>query len=332
MMNIAVDAMGGDKAPLINIMGAIEAVKQKSDLHVFLTGREEEIKNCFSQLNSSHEDFTIVHAPQVIESHEKPSDAFRKKKESSIAVGLNLLKEKKVDGFVSAGNTGAVVAFSIFTLGRLPGVSRPALATFFPTESACTLVLDVGATSDTKAINLFQFAIMGSIYYEKIIGKKEPSVGLLSIGEESTKGKELTYEAYSLIKNSKLNFIGNAEGNDILKGTVDVVVADGFVGNAILKFGESMVRLIVDSIRNAVKSKIRFKLGGILLKPAIKGLFNKMNYEAYGGAALLGVNGITIVSHGRSSFKAIANAILIAQKNAKEEINKTISEKLKNRS
>jgi glycerol-3-phosphate acyltransferase PlsX len=328
-MNIAVDAMGGDKAPYVNVMGAIEALQQSPDLHVFLTGREEEIKNCLSQLNDHQEGVTIVHAPQVVEPHEKPSEVFRKKKESSIAIGLRLLKEKKVDGFVSAGNTGAVVAFSIFTLGRLPGVSRPALATFFPTESACTLVLDVGATSDTKAINLFQFGIMGSLYFEKTIGKKNPTVGLLSIGEESTKGKEITYEAYSLLEKSKLNFIGNVEGNDILKGKADVIVADGFVGNAILKFGESMVRLIVDSIRSAVKSKFRYKMGGILLRPAIRGLFHKMNYEAYGGAALLGVNGMTIVSHGRSSSRAIANAILIAQKNAAENINTIISDKLK---
>lgn len=328
-MRIAIDAMGGDKAPLVNIKGSIEAMKQVSDLQIVLTGRDKVIKDCFSKLNVSHKGFDIINAPQIVDTHEKPADAFRKKKESSIAVGIKLLKDKKVDAFVSAGNTGAVVAFSIFTLGRLKGVLRPALATFFPTETSCSLVLDVGATSDSKAINLLQFAIMGSIYFEKIIGKPNPTVGLLSIGEESTKGKELTYEAFNLIEKSKLNFVGNIEGNDILCGKADVVVTDGFVGNAILKFGESIVRIIVDSIRNAVKSKIRYKIGGILLRPAIRGLFNKMSYEAYGGAALLGVNGITIVSHGRSSEKAITNAILTAQKEAQEKINEIISEKIK---
>lgn len=329
MIRIAIDAMGGDKAPLVNVKASIEAVSQASDIKVILTGREETIKDCFKQLNAPYKDFVIINASQVIEPYEKPSEAFRKKKNSSIAVGIKLLKDKEVDAFVSAGNTGAVVAFSIFTLGRLRGVARPALATFFPTESGCTLVLDVGATSDSKAINLYQFAIMGSIYFEKIIGKEKPTVGLLSIGKESSKGKDITYEAFSLLEKSKINFVGNVEGNDILYGKADVVVTDGFVGNAILKFGESMVRIIGGTLKNAVKDSLRYKIGGILFGPAIKGLFNKMSYEEYGGAALLGINGITIISHGRSSSKALKNAILTAQKNAKEKINEIISEKLK---
>jgi len=327
-MRIAVDAMGGDKAPIVNVSGAIEAVKEARDLNIIFTGKETVIRDCFLELNESDENFEIVNALQVIEAHEKPVDAFRKKKDSSIAVGIKLLREKKVDAFVSAGNTGAVVAFSVLTLGRLKGVSRPALSSFFPTDSGCTLVLDVGATSDTKAINLLQYAIMGSIYFEKIIGKENPEVGLLSIGEESTKGKGLTHEAFELIDKSGLNFIGNVEGNDILFGKADVVVADGFVGNAILKFGESIVHTIADAIRGAVKTNLRYKLGGILLKPAIKGLFNKMSYEEYGGATLLGVNGITIISHGRSNPRAIKNAILTARKNVTEKVNDIISQKL----
>lgn len=329
MMRIAIDAMGGDKAPLVNVEGAIEAVKKAGDLRIVLTGKEKSIKKCFNQLSVPHKDFDIINTPQVVEPYEKAVDAFRKKKNSSIAIAIKMLKDGEVDAFVSAGNTGAVVVFSIFTLGRLKGVLRPALATFFPTELGCTLVLDVGATSDSKPINLLQFAVMGSIYFEKIIGKKNPTVGLLSIGEESTKGKELTYEAFRLIEKGTLNFIGNIEGNDILYGKADVVVMDGFAGNAILKFGESIVHIIGDTIRNAVKERFRYKIGGFLLRPAIKGLFNKMSYEEYGGAALLGVNGITIVSHGRSDSKAIKNAILTARKNAKEKINEIISKKLK---
>jgi glycerol-3-phosphate acyltransferase PlsX len=329
MMRIAIDAMGGDKAPLVNVKGALDAVSHSSNLEVVLVGRKDTIQQCLHSLGEPEDSLEIIDSPQVIEAHEKPSNAFRRKKESSIAYGIKMLKSKEIDAFVSAGNTGAVVAFSIFTLGRLRGVSRPALATFFPTESAQCLVLDVGATSDTKPLNLYQYAIMGSIYYEKIVGKNNPTVALLSIGEESSKGKGLTYEAYKLLEKSSLNFIGNIEGNDILFDKADVVVTDGFVGNSILKFGESIVHIIVDSIRSAVKSNFRYKFGGILLKPAIKGLFNKMNYEAYGGAVLLGVDGITIVSHGRSSSAAIKNALLTAQKDASEQVNEIISEQLK---
>ncbi len=328
-MRIAVDAMGGDEAPFVNVSGSIQAVKEDSDIDIVLTGNEDSIKDCFKQMDLKHDNFEIVNASQTVEAHEKPTDAFRKKKDSSISVGLRMLKEKKVDAFVSAGNTGAVVAFSIFTLGRLKGVLRPALASFFPTLSGCCLVLDVGATSDTKAINLLQYAIMGSIYYQKIVGKENPRIGLLSIGEESTKGKGLTYQAFQMIEKSGLNFTGNIEGNDILKGKADVVVADGFAGNAILKFGESIVNIILDGFRNAVKGNLRYKLGGMLLKPAIKKLFKRMNYEEYGGAALLGVDGITLISHGRSNARAIKSAILAAQKDAREKVNEIISQKLK---
>jgi glycerol-3-phosphate acyltransferase PlsX len=328
MMHIAVDAMGGDKAPVVNIEGAIDALKETDDLGITLVGKEDVIRNCLQELNVSPETFEILNAEQVIEPHEEPAAAFRKKKNSSIATGIQLLKDKKVDGFVSAGNTGAIVAFSIFILKRLKEVLRPALATFFPIKSGCILALDVGATSDTKPINLLQFAIMGSIYYEKIIGKRNPTVGLLSIGEESSKGKEITYKAFSLIKKTSINFIGNIEGNDILVGKSDVVVMDGFSGNVILKFGESLVNIIVNSIKDAVNSNIRSKIGGFLLLPSVKKSLGRLSYEEYGGAALLGVNGIIIVSHGRSRKKAIKNAILTAQKNAYLKINETISQKL----
>lgn len=328
MMRIAVDAMGGDKAPLMNIEGAIEALKENEDLSITLIGKEDVIRNCIQELNVPPKTFEIINAEQIIEPHEEPAAAYRKKKNSSIAIGIKLLKDKKAHGFVSAGNTGAIVAFSIFILKRLKEVLRPALATFFPTKTGCILALDVGATSDSKAKNLLQFAIMGSIYYEKIIGKENPTVGLLSIGEESSKGKEITYEAFSLIQKTALNFIGNIEGNDILAGKSDVVVMDGFSGNVILKFGESLVNIIVNSIRDAVTSSFRGKLGGFLLLPALKKILSRLSYEEYGGAALLGVNGIIIVSHGRSRKKAIKNAILTAQKNAYEKINETISQKL----
>ncbi len=328
IMRIAIDAMGGDNAPMVNVLGAISAAKESPDTELVLIGKEDAINECFATAGISHHTISIINAAQVIEAHEKPADAFRKKKHSSIAKGAQMLKEGKVDAFVSAGNTGAVVAFSIFTLGRLKGVSRPALASFFPTQTECTLALDVGATSDTKALNLIQFAYMGATYFEKIIGKHNPTVGLLSIGEERTKGKDLTHVAFRALERSPLNFIGNVEGNDILRGKANVVVMDGFVGNAMLKFGESIVHLLGDAIRSAVKSRMRYKMGGMLLRPAMKALFNKLSYEEYGGAVLLGVNGVTIVSHGRSSIKAIKNAILTAQKDAKEHVNEAISEKI----
>lgn len=327
-MRIALDAMGGDNAPMVNVFGALSAAEEAPDIEILLIGKEALLRECFDKAGISEHTLQIVNAPQVVEAHEKPSDAFRKKKKSSIAKGALLLKEGEVDAFVSAGNTGAVVAFSIFTLGRLKGVSRPALASFFPTQTDCTLALDVGATSDTKAVNLIQFAYMGSTYFEKIAGRSNPTIALLSIGEERTKGKDLTHIAFRALEESSLNFIGNVEGNDILRGKADVVVMDGFVGNAMLKFGESIVHLLGDAIRSAVKSRMRYKMGGMLLRPAMKALFNKLSYEEYGGAVLLGVNGVTIVSHGRSNTRAIKNAILTAQKDAREHINETISEKL----
>jgi glycerol-3-phosphate acyltransferase PlsX len=304
-------------------------VKEARDIEIALVGNQDLLEECFSKAGVQKQSIHIVHAPQAVEAHEKPSEAFRKKKDSSIAKGTMLLKQGEVDAFVSAGNTGAVVAFAIFTLGRLKGVSRPALASFFPTKTDCTLALDVGATTDTKVINLVQFALMGSIYYEKIIGKNNPTVALLSVGEERSKGKDLTHEVFKALEQSPLNFIGNVEGNDILRGKADVVVMDGFVGNTMLKFGESIVHLLGDAIRNAVKSRMRYKLGGILLRPAMRALFNKLSYEEYGGAVLLGVNGVTIVSHGRSSVKAIKNAVFAAQKDAREKVNDIISEKLR---
>ena len=329
MTRIVVDAMGGDNAPLVNVLGALESVKEAENIKIVLVGREKSIKECFDKYGASSKNIEIVDAAQVIETDEKPADAFRKKKESSIAVGITLLKNKEVDAFVSAGNTGAVVAFSIFTLGRMKSVLRPALATFFPTAKGNILALDVGATSDSKAINLLQFGIMGSIYFEKITGKEKPSVGLLSIGEESTKGKDLTYQVFSLLKKSHLNFIGNIEGNDILQGKADVVVTDGFVGNVILKFGESLIKIVGRTIKESLKRNFRYKIGGMLLLPALKSFFDKMSYEEYGGAALLGVNGVIIVSHGRSKPKAVKNAILTARKNVEENVNEIISEKLK---
>lgn len=324
-MKIAIDAMGGDFAPREIIEGAKIASGKLGDLlDVYLVGSEEIIKEFSIPPN-----FEVVDAPQIIEAHESPMEAYRKKKDSSLALGINLQKEGEVDATLSAGNTGAMVAFSILSLGRLSGVNRPALATFFPTKKGHTLVLDVGANSNVKPINLRDFGVMGSLYLEKVYKIKNPSIGLLSMGEEETKGGKTIGEAHNLLSNANINFAGNIEGHDILEGRTDVAVCDGFTGNAILKFGESMVDFIISHIKEEVKSSIRTTIGGLLMKPVFKSLLSMVNYEEYGGATLLGVNGISVISHGKSTAKAISNAILTTYKFYDLNVNNLIVESLK---
>ena len=324
-MKVALDAMGGDFAPVEPVEGAILAVKEYPDLEVMLVGKEETIKQ---HLPEDIERVYIKNADETISSQELPSAALKNKKKSSIGVGVRCIREKEADAFVSAGNTGAVMAFSLFTLGRLKGVKRPALATFFPSTRGHTLVLDVGANSDSKPLNLFQFGIMASIYMSKVYSISKPSIGLLSMGSEETKGSNLTSEVYRMFSDSPLNFYGNIEGDDILKGTVDIAICDGFTGNAILKFGESLVDFIKIVLKEEARKSIFTALGGILMKPAFKGLMERVNYEEYGGAILLGVNGISVVSHGKSTRYAIKNALKNAYRFYKEKVNYVIKEDL----
>ena len=260
---------------------------------------------------------------------ESPITALRKKKNTSIAVALSLHRQGRVDAVVSAGNTGAVMASSVWTLKRLEGVDRPAIASFFPTEKEPIIVLDVGANADCKPLNLYQFAVMGSIYARSILGRRNPRVGLLSIGEESSKGNELTLEAHRLLGRSSLNFIGNLEGKDILTGDVDVVVCDGFVGNVILKFTESIERILTTHFNKHLRSNLRSKLGALLLKPVFENFRKDFDYAEYGGAPLLGIDGVSIICHGKSSPKAISNAILVARRMVREGINEMIKQRLK---
>lgn len=321
-MRIAIDAMGGDNAPYSVIDACVELSKQGlPDFSITLIGDKKvlagKVPSCIE----------ICHAEEVIEMHEHPIEAFRKKKKSSIAIGTKLQKEKKVDAFVGAGNTGAYIVFATFTLGRLAAVKRPVLATFFPTRKEHpALVLDVGANANSKPLHLYQFGVMGSLYVEKIKNKRNPSVALLSMGEEDIKGNSLTIETFGLLKASKLNFIGNIEGHQILEGDCDVIVCDGSVGNAILKFGESIIEIIQSAIKQSVTSSIRAKLGGALLLPSLKSFFSNMSYDEYGGVPLLGVNGVTIMCHGRSNAKAIKNAVLTAAKCVKEDVNTHIEQ------
>lgn len=309
-MRIGVDAMGGDYAPQI----IIEAVKD-IEIDVVLVGNK-------AKLIGKVPDSQIIHAETVIGMDESPQEAF-KKKDSSIAIGTLLQKKREIDAFVGAGNTGAYVMFSSIELGRIKGVRRPALGTFFPGN---TFVLDVGANTVVRAGDIYQFGVMGALCVEGITGKKGPSVSILSVGEEEEKGNPLTKEAYNLMQNSGLNFMGNIEGHKVLEGVVDVVVCDGFVGNVMLKFGEGIVEIITSLIKDAVNRSSFTKLGGLLLRSSIKEQFSKMRYQKYGGALLLGIKGVTVICHGRSNSEAIRNAIYTAERYVKSGINDRIEQ------
>ena len=261
---------------------------------------------------------------------ESAPEVYRRRKDASVVVATRLLAEHKVDGVVSAGNTGAMVTASLLGLGRLKGVFRPAIATLVPTPSRHTVLLDVGASSDAKPIHLYQWAVMGRVYAQYVFDVQNPKVGLLNIGEESSKGSELAQQAFRILEDSResLNFIGNVEGRDILRGTADVVVCDGFTGNVILKFAESVVWMVVETTRREMATNLKFKVGASLLKPLLHRLRNKLNYEEYGGAPLLGVNGVVVIGHGRSSPKAIMNAIRAADRSVREHVDQKIREEL----
>jgi len=323
-MRIAVDVMGGDYAPRKIIDGAKLAYEELEGLvEIQLVGNKEIIKKF-----NIPDGFSIVDTSQVINAGEPPLEAYRKKKDSSLAKAVELQKSSEVDVTISAGNTGAAVAFSILTLGRLEGVDRPALATFFPTRKGKVLVLDVGANSGVKPLNLRDFGVMGSLYLKKVFSLNNPSVGLLSMGKEDTKGGKSVQEAHNMLSEANINFIGNIEGYDILNGNADVVVCDGFAGNAVLKFGESLVDFILSEIKEGTSKNLIAALGGLLIRPVFKDLMKKVNYEEYGGAVLLGVNGITVICHGKSNEKAIKSAILKGYKFYDLKVNSLIQESL----
>lgn len=328
-MRIAIDAMGGDRAPGVVVEGAVDAARADPEsLELILVGAEKLVRESLSEFPWQGLPIRVVHAPEVVGADEAASQAVRRKRESSIAVGLRLQRDGEAEAFISAGNTGAVMAFSLLALGRLRGVKRPALAAFFPTRRGFTLVLDVGANADCKPFHLFQFGVMGSLYASKVLGMENPRVGLLSLGEESTKGKELTSRAFSLLKEGCSGFVGNIEGSNILDGEADVVVCDGFVGNAILKFGESVFSMAMEELRREAKRSSLTRVGAMLLRPAFRSIFSKMSYEEYGGAPLLGIDGVSVVCHGRSEAKAMKSAIQTGKRFCEERVNQRISERL----
>ncbi|OGS44993.1 MAG: phosphate acyltransferase [Elusimicrobia bacterium RIFOXYD2_FULL_34_15] len=320
-MKIVVDAMGGDNAPSVVIAGVIEAAESFKE-EILLVGNESIIKEELKKYkNAQNLPIQIIHSEEIIGMDESPVDAFRKKPNSSIVKGIKLVAEGKADGFFSAGNSGAVNAAALMTLKRLEGVSRPGLAIAFPTLKKPCVIIDVGANVDSKPRNLLQFAVMGSVYSSDLLKIEKPKVGLLSIGEESTKGNELTIETYKLLEKSGLNFIGNIEGRDVGKGNIDVIVCDGFVGNVVLKLSEGIADYLIQLIKDEMKkSPILIMTAALILKGIFKDIKKKIDYDEYGGAPLLGVNGVCIIGHGSSNSKAIKNGIRVCIESVKNNI------------
>lgn len=321
-ITIAVDAMGGDHAPETPVRGALSALREAGDaLEVVLVGDERRLRPL---IDGPVDRLRVVHAPEVVGMDEPPVAAVRGKRESSIRIGLDLQCAGEADGFVSAGNTGAVMAAALATLGRIETISRPAIVTIWPTRRESCLVLDVGANVDARPRHLLQFGQMGHLYAREVLGRETPRIGLLSIGEEPAKGNELTVEAHRLLSECGLRFVGNVEGGDILEGAVDVVVCDGFVGNVLLKFGESMIDFFTDAIREEVDRGARTRLGAALMRPAFETLKRRLDYAEQGGAPLLGVDGVVIIGHGGSSVKAFRNAVRVARVAAERGLHERI--------
>lgn len=322
---IAVDAMGGDYAPKHEILGALAAMQEDKNFELILVGDKEKILEAARKENITLDEKLILHTSQVIDMHDKPTEAIKTKKDSSLVVGAKLIREKKAHAFVSAGNTGAMMAASTLIMGRIEGVGRPTIGASFPTTNGdrkC-IVFDAGASVDSKPQHLFEYAILGSIFAREMYGIDNPTIGLLNVGEEDSKGNELTFATQKLLKDSKLNFHGNVEGRDILKGTVDVVLCDGFVGNIVLKFGESVLHLLRGRIRSYADKGLINKLKALITKSVLKASLSDMDYQTHGGVPLLGVNGISIIGHGSSSPLAIKNMIL----RAKEMYDKNLIQK-----
>ena len=326
---IAVDAMGADKAPKPEIEGALQAARQLG-VKVLLVGREEVIRAELDRHPHSGLPIEIVHAREQITMYDKAAQAVRSKRDSSIHVGLRLVREGRAAGFVTAGNTGAAMAAAKMILGVLPGVHRPALAAVFPNAvGTASIMLDVGANVDCTPENLEQFAVMGEIYFRSMFGARRPRVGLLSIGEEETKGNELTRASFQLLKKLSLNFVGNVEGRDLYGGQVDVIVCDGFVGNVALKISEGVVNLVRFVLKESLRATITRQVGYLLSRSAFADFKKRLDYSESGGAPLLGLKGVCIVSHGSSNANAIKNAIRVASEVAKGDINRHIEAGLK---
>jgi glycerol-3-phosphate acyltransferase PlsX len=326
---IALDAMGSDRRPKPEIEGAIQAARHYG-VHVLLIGPEATLRPELARYPAAAGlPVEIVHAGEVIGMDENPVQAVRSKRDSSIRVGLRLVREGRAVGFVTAGNTGAAMAAAKMVLGAIPGVDRPGLAAVFPTaQGTVSTLLDVGANVDCKPQNLEQFAVMGDVYFRAMFGTRHPRVGLLSIGEEASKGNDLTREAFQLLKHLPLNFVGNVEGRDLYNGHVDVIVADGFVGNVALKISEGVVNLVRNTLNESLRTTITRQVGYLLSRSAFADFKKRLDHTEYGGAPLLGVKGICFITHGSSNANAIKNAVRVAAEFAEKGINEKIEKEL----
>lgn len=325
-IRIALDAMGGDRGLPVNVEGALLAKKEMGH-EILLVGDQKMIEQELSHHGAAGQ-FLIHHAPTVIGMHEKPAEACRAKKDSSIMQCAEIVSQGKADALISAGNSGATMAASLWHLRRLPGVSRPAIAAIFPTLEGNAVLLDVGANVDCKPKHLLQFAIMGSVYSRAVFGIASPRVGLLTIGEEEGKGNELTVQTHPLLQSSGLNYLGHLEGRDLPEGNADVFVCDGFVGNVLLKFGEGLASAVLKLIKNEVRKHPLAIFGRVLLKGAFKELIKKTDPSEFGGAPLLGVNGVALIAHGGSDVKAVKNSVRTAAAFVEKGINRQISDQI----
>jgi len=326
---VALDVMGSDGGPQSAVDGGLHAAAAMPDtLNLVFVGQKERIEPLLDKAGPPPPNVSIVHASTEVPMHVAATDGIRLR-DSSVAVGLKMVKENQADAFVSPGNTGAVMGSALLTLGRIKGVSRPAIVGIFPTSAGrpC-IVLDVGANAECKPIHLSQFGVMGSVYSEVAFNVEAPRVGLISIGEERSKGNELVFSSLELLKNSGINFVGNVEGRDILSGTVDVAVTDGFTGNILLKFAESIKPMMVKAVKRQVQTNIFSRMGTMLLLPFLKRMRATFDYAESGGAPLLGVNGVVVICHGSSSARAISNAVQAAHAMARTRINSRIQDEL----
>lgn len=308
-MKVIVDAMGGDNAPQAIIEGCTLGLRDHEQMHITLVGNQEVIEQELSKYDYDKSRINIVNTSQVIDMAEPPVEAIRSKKDSSMVVGLKMLKEKQGDVFLTAGSTGAAVAGSTLIVRRMKGVKRPAIAPLLPTETGRVLLLDGGANAECRPSYLAQFALMGSIYMEKVEGIESPRIGLVNNGAEEGKGNDLTKAAYKLIKKLPVNFVGNAEGRDLVNGDYDVIVCDGFTGNVIMKFMEGLAKALMNLLKAELKSTTRTKLGAAIAMPAFKNFKKSMDYKEYGGALLLGIDGAVVKAHGSSDAKAVRSAL-----------------------
>ena len=331
LVKIAVDAMGGDNAPLEIVKGAVEAVNESKQIKVFLVGKEAVIRSELEKYSYDKERIEVINADDVITNDEAPVMAIRRKKESSIVVAMNLVKQKEADAFVSAGSTGAILVGGQLIVGRIKGIERPPLAPLIPTLKGVSLLVDCGANVDARSSHLVQFAKMGSVYMEHVMGVKNPKVAIVNIGAEEEKGNMLVKETYPLLKNcNEINFIGSIEARDIPTGAADVIVCEAFVGNVILKLYEGLGAALISKIKGGMMTTLRGKIGALLVKPALKKTLKSFDASEYGGAPMLGLNGLVVKTHGSSKSIEVKNSILQCIAFKEQEINEKIKKNVLN--